>query len=147
MNTQEGQSIYVFPRAKAEKSVKCTQDTIQKAETFEGEYQYYTLSNALNERLSGSPITDEKGNLIGLVQLSSKEGGSSYAIDAKYGLSLHIRPMDAGNNDLKAINIRKALPEGEEDAASFIFLTAKQDTAMYMSYIEDFINNYQSQLN
>lgn len=142
VNIQEGQSIYVFPRAKAEKSAKCTQDTIQKAETFEGEYQYYTLSNALNERLSGSPITDEKGNLIGMVQLSSKEGGLSYAIDAKYGLSLHIRPMDAGNNDLKAINIRKALPEGEEDAASFIFLTAKQDTAMYMSYIEDFIKKY-----
>lgn len=140
---QEGQSIFVFPRAKAEKSAKCIQGTIQKIEKFEGDYQYYTLNDTLNERLSGSPVTDENGALVGMVQPSSKEGGSSsYAIDAKFGTSLQIRPMDAGNNDLKSIFIRKALPEGEEDAASFIFLTAKQDTAMYMSYLEDFLQKY-----
>lgn len=139
---QEGQAVYILPRAKAEKSAICTLDTILKAETFEEEYRYYSLSNELNERLCSSPVTDEKGALIGLVQSSSKEGGHSYAIDAKFGMALCIKPMDAGNNDLKSIGIRKALPESEEDAASFIYLTSKRDTSMYMNYIDEFLQRY-----
>lgn len=47
--------------------------------------------------------------------------------------------MDAGSSDLNGIAISKALPEKEEDAISYIYLTGKRDTAQYMNYIERFI--------
>ena len=50
--------------------------------------------------------------------------------------------MDAGNNDLKAIFIAKALPETEEDALTYLYLLDRKDSMIYMTGIDEFIRKY-----
>ena len=136
----EQTQVYIMPSEKADKSVPCTVDTVIHVETFGTEFKYLTLAHEINGRQANSPVLDQDGLLIGFVQLAIKEGNPSYVIDANYAASLDIKVMDAGNADLNSIRIPKSLPEDENDALSFIYLSGKRDTAQYMNYINRFID-------
>ncbi len=138
----EQAEVFIMPSEKADKSVPCTTDTVTHVEEFGEGFKYLTLRHEANARQANSPVIDRDGALIGFVQLATKEGQPSYVIDANYANSLQVKAMDAGNSDLNSIRIRKALPENEEDAVSYIFLTGKRDTAMYMDYINQFVAKY-----
>lgn len=133
---------YILPNVKAGKNAPCTEDTITKVETFKQDYNYYTLSSPANERLKNSAVLNENGEMIGLLQLAAKEGNNAYVIDTKFITDLRIKPMDAGNNDLKAIFIAKALPETEEDALTYLYLLDRKDSMIYMTGIDEFIRKY-----
>lgn len=139
-----GTPVYVLPNAKADKKALATADTIAAAEKFRETYTYYSLSHTLGDRQAGSPVLNDVGELVGLVQLATKSGQNSYAIDAHFATDLDIAAIDAGNNDLRSISLQKCLPEGEQAAASYIFLlTGKdRDSTQYMAYIDDFIRLY-----
>ena len=134
--------VYILPNVKAGKNVPCTEDTISKAETFKENYNYYTIGKTSNERQKNSAVLNEDGEMIGLLQLAAKEGDNAYVIDGRFIVDLKIKPMDAGNNDLKAIYIKKALPETEEEALTFLYLMNKKDSADYMACVDDFIQKY-----
>lgn len=134
--------IYILPNVKASKNALCTNDTIIKAETFKEIYNYYTLGNTANERMKNSAVLNENGELIGLLQLAAKEGNNAYVIDAKFITDLRIKPMDAGNNDLKAIYIKKSLPETAEEALTYLYLLDRKDSSAYLPCIDDFILRY-----
>lgn len=134
--------VYILPNVKAGKNAQCTQDTITKSETFKQSYNYYTIGNPANERLKNSAVLNEKREMIGLLQLAAKEGNNAYVIDGKFIVDLKIKPMDAGNNDLKAIYIMKSLPDTEEDALTYIYLLDKKDSSTYMASIDDFVHRY-----
>lgn len=131
--------VYVLPTTKADKKALCQIDTIKNIETFKEEFSYYTLSKPLNERLSNAPVLNSSGELIGLVQLAAKEGKPSFVMDARFVEKLCISALDAANADLKAINIRKALPETAEEALTYLYLLGQKDKDLYKEYIEDFI--------
>ena len=133
---------YILPNVKAGKNAPCAEDTITKVETFKQDYNYYTLSSPANERLKNSAVLNENGEMIGLLQLAAKEGNNAYVIDTKFITDLRIKPMDAGNNDLKAIFIAKALPETEEDALTYLYLLDRKDSMIYMTGIDEFIRKY-----
>ena len=135
----EQAEVYVMPSEKADKNVPCTVDTVTRAEEFGEGFKYLTLAHEASKRQANSPVLNQDGQLVGFVQLATKEGQPSYVIDAHYALSLKVTAMDAGSSDLNGIAISKALPEKEEDAISYIYLTGKRDTAQYMNYIERFI--------
>ena len=135
----EQAQVFVMPSEKADKNVPCTIDTVTHVEEFGDGFKYLTLTHEAGKRQANSPVLDQSGMLIGFVQMAAKEGQPSYVIDANYANSLKVKTMDAGSSDLNSIHIRKALPETEEDAISFIFLTGKKDTAMYMDYVNRFI--------
>ncbi len=135
-------TVYILPYAKAGKNALCTEETIAKVDTFKGEYSYYTIGNPKNERLRNSAVLNEDGEMIGLMQLASKEEGNAYVIDSRFINSLKIKPMDAGNSDLKAIYIPKALPETEEDALTYLYLLDRKDSSSYMACIDNFIQRY-----
>lgn len=135
----EQAQVFIMPSEKADKNVPCTIDTVTHVEEFGDGFKYLTLTHEAGKRQANSPVLDQSGMLIGFVQMATKEGQPSYVIDANYANSLKVKTMDAGNSDLNSIHIRKALPETEEDAISFIFLTSKKDTAMYMDYVNRFI--------
>lgn len=135
----EQAQVFIMPSEKADKNVPCTIDTVTHVEEFGDGFKYLTLTHEAGKRQANSPVLDQSGMLIGFVQMATKEGQPSYVIDANYANSLKVKTMDAGNSDLNSIHIRKALPETEEDAISFIFLTGKKDTAMYMDYVNRFI--------
>ena len=138
----EKSTVYILPNVKAGKNAPCTEEVITKAETFKDTYNYYTLGSSANERLKNSAVLNEEGEIIGLLQLATKEGNNAYVIDGKFIADLKIKPMDAGNNDLKAIYIKKALPETEDDALTYLYLMEKKDSSAFMASIDDFIRKY-----
>ena len=138
---QENNTVYILPNVKAGKNASCTQQTITKVETFKDTYNYYTISDPANERLKNSAVLNENGEMIGLLQLAAKEGNNAYVIDGRFISDLKIKPIDAGNKDLKAIYIKKSLPDTEEDALTYLYLLDKKDST-YMASLEDFIIKY-----
>ena len=138
----ENSTIYILPNVKAGKNAFCKEDTITKVETFKENYNYYTISSPANERLKNSAVLNEKGEMIGLLQLAAKEGNNAYVIDSRFIADLKIKAMDAGNNDLKDIYIKKALPDTEEDALTYLYLLDRKDSIAFMASIEDFIQKY-----
>ena len=140
--TQEKSTVYILPNVKAGKNAQCTEDAITKAETFKETYYYYTLGTPANERLQNSAVLNENGEMIGLLQLAAKEGNNAYVIDGKFIADLKIKPMDAGNNDLKAIYIKKALPETADDALTYLYLLDRKDSSTFMASVEEFIMKY-----
>lgn len=137
-----GSLVYILPYAKASKNAICTEDTIAKLETFKDNYSYYTIGKPSNERLKNCAVLNEEGEMLGLLQLAAKEGKNAYVIDSKFIADMKIKPMDAGNNDLKAIYIKKALPETEEDALTYLYLLDKKDSITSMACVDDFIQKY-----
>lgn len=137
-----GSLVYILPYAKASKNAICTEDTIAKLETFKDNYNYYTIGKPSNERLKNSAVLNEEGEMLGLLQLAAKEGKNAYVIDSKFIADMKMKPMDAGNNDLKAIYIKKALPETEEDALTYLYLLDKKDSITSMACVDDFIQKY-----
>lgn len=134
--------VYILPYAKASKNALCTEDTIAKVETFKDSYNYYTIGKPTNDRQKNCAVLNEEGQMIGLLQLAAKEGGNAYVIDARFIADMKMKPMDAGNNDLKAIHIRKALPEAEEDALTYLYLLDSKDSTNYMATMDAFIQKY-----
>ena len=139
---KENDIVYILPNVRADKAVPASLDTIKQNNKFKEQYNYYTLSHLANERQSNSPVLNEEGLLLGLVQQPATDGKSSFVIDGRFGSDMKISAVDAGNADLKAIRIKKNLPEKEEEAASFIFLTGTQDTATYLDYVDNFIKQF-----
>lgn len=138
----EKSTVFILPNVKAGKNALCTEDVITKAETFKETYNYYTLGTPANERLKNSAVLNENGEVVGLLQLAAKEGNNAYVIDCKFIADMKMKPMDAGNNDLKAIYIKKSLPETEEDALTYLYLMDRKDSSAYMASIDEFIQKY-----
>ena len=142
VEAKENDIVYILPNVRADKSVPASLDTIKQSNKFKEQYNYYTLTHLANERQSYSPVLNEEGLLLGLVQQPATDGKNSFVIDSHFGADMKITAIDAGNADLKAINIHKDLPKKEEDASSFIFLMGTQDTVTYLSYVDEFIKQF-----
>ena len=135
-------TVYILPYAKAGKNAGCTEGSIEKVDTFKNQYNYYTIGNPSNERLKNSAVLNEKGQMIGILQLAAKGDKNAFVIDSRFIADMKIKPMDAGNNDLKAIYIKKALPESEEDALTYLYLLDRKDSSSYMACVDEFIQKF-----
>lgn len=145
--TEKGEILYVLPNAKADKKSLCALDTIIATTAFRDSFTYYTLAHVPSERMATSPVMNEQGKLVGLLQMPVGEGKYSYVIDANFVSSLSIGPMDAGDADLNSILIPKRLPDDESAASSFLYLLGARDTTGYLNYIEDFIERFPKSTN
>lgn len=139
---KSGQLVWIMPNAKAEKKAPCVVDTVTEATAFRDSFTYYTLSTVPGERMSTSPVMNEEGELIGLLQMPVGKDTRSYVIDANFIVNLSIGAMDAANNDLNSIGIPKCLPDNEAAASSFLYLLGARDTTGYLSYVDDFIKRF-----
>lgn len=138
-----GTAVYVMPLCNTDKDATCIIDTVAKVETFEDGHNYYTLTSVLDERLSGAPVFTEQGELIGSVQLSAdKEKQHGYVLAASYAQKLAINAVDANKYDIRALPMPKALPQDENEATTFLYLTNKQDTISYRANLQDFISAF-----
>jgi tetratricopeptide (TPR) repeat protein len=144
---EKGELLYILPNAKAEKKALCVLDTIIATSAFRDSFTYYTLAHVPSERMSTSPVMNEQGELVGLLQMPVGESKNSYVIDAHFVSSLSIGPMDAGDADLNSILIPKRLPDDESAASSFLYLLGARDTTGYLSYIDDFIGRFPKSTN
>lgn len=140
----EQSTVYIMPICNTDKKAECIADNIAKVETFgEDKCPYYTLSKAIDERYAGCPVFSEEGELIGHIQLPAKGSDKpAFVLGASYGNSLKINAFDVNNNDLKAIDIAKALPEEESQASSYLFLMSRQNSQQYRQQVEDFVAKF-----
>lgn len=135
--------VLVLPYPTQENAV-CVNDTLHNIQLFDGQYGYYTLGRTLDGKYLNSPVMDEEGEVLGMIQRKAEDSNApSYAISVTYGRSLATNGMSAGDNDLNAIGIRKALPAEQEDARTFIFMSASRlDSATYIGYLNEYAADF-----
>lgn len=132
--------VYVLPYPTKENKM-CVNDTLHDIQKFNEKYGYYTLGRPLDEKYLNSPVMDEEGEVLGMIQRKADASATtSYAVSVAYGNTLCTDGMSSADNDLNAIHIRKALPADETDIRTFLFMTAsRSDSATYSQYLNDYI--------
>ena len=132
--------VYVLPYPTKENKM-CVNDTLHDIQKFNEKYGYYTLGRPLDEKYLNSPVMDEEGEVLGMIQRKADAyATTSYAVSVAYGNTLCTDGMSSADNDLNAIHIRKALPADEADIRTFLFMTAsRSDSATYSQYLNDYI--------
>ena len=105
---------------------------------------YYTIQMKTGEKLVSCPIMNAAGQVLGLIQKNAdSESTESYAIGAGYGAALSISGLSINDQTLNRIGIRKALPDTEEQALVFLYMSTEQmDEKGYMALLDDFIQAY-----
>lgn len=147
VNSQKGDPLYVMPYL-SNKSGVATPAAVEELKIFSEIYAYYTLPVRLPEKTLSCPVMNEAGEVVGLVQMSAKsDEQKSYVISAAYVRDLKTSALSANANDYREVLIRKELPDDASQASSFIYLTGARDTALYLSYVEDFIRRFPSESN
>ena len=122
----------------------CVNDTLHDIQKFNEKYGYYTLGRPLDEKYLNSPVMDEEGEVLGMIQRKANASATtSYAVSVAYGNTLFTNGMSSADNDLNAIHIRKALPADEADIRTFLFMTAsRSDSTTYNQYLNDYAEQF-----
>lgn len=122
--------------------------TISDVSTFNEQYAYYTLPVQATEKNVSCPVANEEGEVFGILQLSAKPGEQKcFAISTDFALSLQTTAISATTADYRDVLIRKQLPAEASQANSFIYLIGTRDTALYLTYVDDFIRLFPSETN
>lgn len=122
--------------------------TISDVSTFNEQYAYYTLPVKASDKHLSCPVADEDGAVFGLLQLSAKAGEEKcFVISTEFARSLQTVALSATATDYRDVLIRKQLPNEASQASSFIFLTGTRDTALYLSYVDDYIRMFPTESN
>ena len=141
---QAGSKVYLLPYS-TRKDRSCPNGTVKGTDGMSGNYTYYTLNLALGDKMVSCPVTNEIGEVIGLVQKSSGQDTATlcYAVDARFAMSRSISAFSYGDLSLKGVGIKKALPETEDEALVFLYMVSSQLSAdKYLVLLDDFVNTY-----
>lgn len=135
------EQVYILPYPTKEQNV-CLSDTLKDVQKFNEHYGYYTLGKRLDDKYVNCPVMSEEGEVLGMIQKSADSKASvSYAVSAAYGNSLALNAMSAADNDLNAIKMRKALPQNEQEAQTYLFMiSSRSDSATYNGYLNDYVD-------
>ena len=135
-----GAQVWLLPYREM-KQVKA--GTVRKAETFNGEYDYYTLALTMPEGTVGAPLLSEDGKVVGLMQQPSAGDTLSYAVSARFADSLRIGGLSINDPALRATTIRKALPDEESQALLTLYVAGSSlDSLSYVRMLDDFIAKF-----
>ncbi len=129
----QGQHIWLMPKGMEDEVVQ-----IENA----GQYNYYTLKQPLSLELVGQPLLTDDGLLAGIVQCPLRtKNAPNYALDIRLPMALGMSVMDANAAPLRECFIPKVLPQGEEQARTFLYLAAGTP-ALRESYARTFVESY-----
>ena len=142
-NAQSGERVWLLPYMET-KNPKS--GIVRKAETFQQNYAYYTIAMQTSEQAVSSPLLNENGEVIGILQLSASSADTlSYAISASFADSLKVNGLSINDPTLKLTQIRTEMPESLDDANLMMYMAgATTDSASYASLISDFIEKFPS---
>lgn len=118
--------------------------TIEKAEKFHTEYDYYTVSVTMPQDAVGSPLLNEAGEVVGMMQMPAKQGDKqNYAVSARYADSLRMSGLSINDPVLRATKVKKDLPEAVDQAVLTLYLASQTlDSVANGQLIEDFISKF-----
>lgn len=120
------------------------QGTVQKTETFNGNYAYYTLDLTMPDNSVGTPLLNANGEVIGLMQQPNAVGDAkSFAVSALFADSLKVNGLSINDPVLRSTQIKKALPDDLNQAQLTLYMGGSlQDSLAYVTLIEDFIAKF-----
>ena len=117
---------------------------LRKAETFMGDYAYYTVAMTIGEHQVSCPLLNDAGEVLGMMQQpASAKDTLSYAVSARFADSLKVSAITFSDASLQLTQIRKEFPADIKDANAALYLAgSKVDSAGYASLISDFIQQF-----
>ncbi len=121
-----------------------TQGEVVKAETFNGEYTYYTLNLKMPDNAVSAPLMNEAGEVVGLMQQpSSADATTSFAVSARFADSLRTTGFSINDPVLRSTRIKKALPADLGQAQLALYMASSAlDSAAYVALLDDFIQQF-----
>ncbi len=127
------------------KAPSFTKLPITKVETFMNDMPYYIIEQEkenITETMTGSPVFNAQGNLMGLMKTSTTRT-DLYVSSARYALTLQPSALASNDNTLRYTNIRIALPQEYNQALLTLMMAAQRnDSIKYPATIEDFITMF-----
>ncbi len=131
-------AVYVLGRADGGK-MESAQAVVADTAMIQGKYVYYGLDKQVDEVLTGAPVFNESGTLVGM--LHPQLGGKNYVLDIRFRDELKIQPFPSTSASVALGNIfiPKALPETPEEA--LVYLYAKSRSASNEEYM-DMVNRF-----
>jgi len=117
---------------------------ITKTEKFRDKYTYYSFSADAVENSNGSPVLNENGEVVGILQ-SSSSSKECYAVDANFANDLTTNGLSASDPTLTAIGIEKSLPEKLEDAKVMLFMSSSLGLSQHEKVVNKFISRFPNQ--
>lgn len=138
-----GSSIWLLPYA-VKKDPVCIQGTVKSAEKFQDTYQYYTLQLNAEESHVTSPVLNQNGEVVGIIQPSAgDQKGLSYAVDARFAADLKISGLSINDPALKQTHIAIALPDKVDEALITLLLASStKSDSQYANMVERFIQKF-----
>jgi len=139
----KGSSVWLLPYA-VKKTPDCVQGTISNAELFQDKYQYYTLQLNAEESQINSPVLNENGEVVGIIQPSAgDQKGTSYAVSARFATDLKIVGLSINDPVFRQTQIPMAIPDDAKEALLTIFLASSSvNENEYLNLIERFIKKF-----
>lgn len=139
----KGSSVWLLPYA-VKKTPDCVQGTISNAELFQEKYQYYTLQLNAEESQINSPVLNENGEVVGIIQPSAgDQKGTSYAVSARFATDLKIVGLSINDPVFRQTQIPMAMPDDAKEALLTIFLASSSvSESEYLNLIERFIKKF-----
>lgn len=138
-----GDTIYLLPYS-TQKSSTLQTGKIIAVDSIGNNSFYYTLEIVTNDKTVSCPIVNANGEAIGMIQKSvSDDKKEGYAIGASFGASLNISALSINDKSLQNIQIKKALPNNEEQALVYLYMASTtMSVDEYTTLLEDFIAQY-----
>ena len=143
VKAEQGATAWLMPYT-AKKLPTCRKTTVSAAEIFQTDYAYYTLDMQPDELQTGSPLMNEQGEVIGIMQpTADAKAQQSYAVSALFASTMQMSGLGMNSPAIKATGITKALPDDIEQAQVALFMGAGAlDSLQYVSYLERFIEKF-----
>ena len=138
-----GETVYLLPYS-TQKATTVQTGKVAAVDSIGNNSFYYTLEMKTGEKTISCPIMNANGEVLGLIQKNaSEESTESYAIGAGYGSALTISALSMNDGALNKIGIKKALPDTEDQALVFLYMSSEQlDKDSYFTLLNDFLAQY-----
>lgn len=136
-------TVWLLPYA-MKKTPDCPQGRISKAESFNDNYTYYTISLHAPDNAVSCPFLNENGEVVGILQQSADERDTmSYAVSAGFAADQKITGLSLNDRTLKSTYIKKALPDEASQAILTLYMaSATMDSAAYNDIVNEFITKF-----
>ena len=140
---QSGERVWLLPYLETK---TLNNGIVRKAETFQQDYAYYTIAMQAPEKAISSPLLNDNGEVIGILQPAASGADSlCYAISARFADSLKVNGLSINDATLKLTQIRMEMPESLDDANLMMYMAgASTDSAGYARLISEFIQKFPS---
>lgn len=130
---EKGAQVYLMPEGQA--------DEVTQVEAA-ADRNYYTLKQPASFTLTGQPLLDAEGRVVGILQNPIRaQGAPNYALDIRLALELGISALQANAADLRTCLIPRSLPATEDQARSFLYLVNTTPELLF-HYARRFIELY-----